>query len=111
MGRSEEHKKYHLKTLLDKAAFQTYMLLPDSVKDDYVATVAALKKRFQPVDIEDLCGLEFHMLTQDTQSVEQVGMELQRLAKRAFPGLIGKDLDRLLCGRFYQALLPKNQVS
>ena len=34
-------------------------------------------------------------------------MELQRLAKRAFPGLIGKDLDRLLCGRFFQALLPK----
>ena len=74
---------------LDKAAFQ---LLPDSV-EDYVATVAALKKRFQPVDIEDLCGLEFHMLTQDTQSVEQVGMELQGLAKRTFPGLIGKDLD------------------
>ena len=34
---------------------------------------------------------------------------MQKLAKRAFPGLVGKDLDRLLKGRFFQALLPKWQ--
>ena len=33
-------------------------------------------------------------------------MELQRLAKRAFPVLTGKDFDRLMKGRFFQALLP-----
>ena len=107
VGWSDEHKKYHLKMLLDKAAFQTFKLLPDSVKVSYTDTVEALKKIFQLVDIEELRGLEFHMLTQETQSIERVGMELQRLAKRAFPGLVGKDLDRLLRGRFYQALLPR----
>ena len=93
--------------MLDKTAFQTYKLLPDSVKASYPATIEALKKRFKPVDMEELRRLEFHMLTQDAQSIEELGMELQRLTKRAFLTLIGKDLDRLLRGRFYQALLPK----
>ena len=34
---------------------------------------------------------------------------MQKLAKRAFPCLSGKDLDRLLKGHFFQALLPKWQ--
>ena len=36
-------------------------------------------------------------------------MELQRLAKRAFPKLKGKDFDRLVKGRFFHALLPRWQ--
>ena len=36
-------------------------------------------------------------------------MELQKLAKRAFPGLVGKDLDQLSKGQFFQAPLPKWQ--
>ena len=47
------------------------------------------------------------MLTQDAQSIEELGIALIRLAKRTFPTLVGKDLDRLLWERFYQALLPK----
>ena len=109
VGWSEEHKKYQLSILLDKNAYQTYRLLPDSVKAIYKETVESLKKKFEPVDTEELRGLEFHQLTQVNQSVEQLGLELQKLAKRAFPGLVGKDLDRLLKGRFYQALLPKWQ--
>ena len=66
----------------------------------------ALKYRFKPVDIEELQVIEFHQLVQGTQSVEELGIELQKLAKRAFPVLTGKDLDRLLKGRFFQALLP-----
>ena len=95
--------------LLDKSAFQTYRLLPDSVKTSYSATVEALKSRFKPVDIEELRGMEFHQLVQKTQSVEELGIELQRLAKRAFPILTGKDLDRLLKGWFFQALLLRWQ--
>lgn len=106
---SEDHKKYHLKMSLDKTAFQAYRLLPDSVKVSYSDTVGALKKRFKPVDIEELRGIEFHQMTQDKQSIEQLGLDLQRMAKRAFPSLTGKDLDRLLKGRFFQALLPKWQ--
>ena len=62
----------------------------------YKETVEALQKRFKLVDIEELRGFEFHQLTQGSQSVEQLGIELQKLAKRAFPTLMGKDLDRLL---------------
>ena len=41
--------------------------------------------------------------------MEQLGLQLQKVAKRAFPTLVGKDLDRLMKGRFFQALLPKWQ--
>ena len=95
--------------LLDRNAFQAYRLLPESVKSSYNNTVEALQKRFKPVDIEELRGFEFHQLTQVSQSVEQLGIQLQKLAKRAFPALEGRDLDRLLKGRFFQALLPKWQ--
>ena len=109
VGWSEDHKKYQLKMLLDRNAFQAYRLLPESVKSSYKNTVEALQKRFKPVDIEELRGLEFHQLTQVSQSVEQLGIQLQKLAKRAFPALEGRDLDRLLKGRFFQALLRKWQ--
>ena len=62
VGWSEDHKRYNLKMLLDKSAFQTYLLLPDDVKASYSATVEALRSRFKPVDIEELRGMEFHQL-------------------------------------------------
>ena len=106
-GWSEEHKLYHLKMSLDKSAFQTYRLLPASVKTSYSTTVDALKERFRPVDIEELRGMEFHQMTQKSgQTVEQMGIELQKLAQKAFPTITGKDLDRLLKGHFFQALMP-----
>ena len=40
---------------------------------------------------------------------EELGLELQKLAKRAFPTVNGKDFDRLLKGRLFQALLPRWQ--
>ena len=95
--------------LLDKSAFQTYHLLPDDVKVSYSATVEALRSRFKPVDIEELRGMEFHQLVQKDQSVEALGLEFQRLAKRAFPVLTDKDFDRLMKGRFSQVLLPRWQ--
>ena len=109
VGWSDDLCRYHLKMLLRKLAFQAYRLLPEEVKASYSATVSALKSWFKPVDIEELRGMEFHQLVQRDQSVEQLGLEMQRLAKRALPGLTGKDLDRLLKGRFFQALLPKWQ--
>ena len=39
-----------------------------------------------------------------SRSVEELGLELQRVAKRAFPALFGNDLDRLLKGCYFQAL-------
>ena len=49
VGWPDEHRKYHLKMLLDKAAFQTCRLLPDSVKANYSETIEALRKRFKPI--------------------------------------------------------------
>ena len=109
VGWSEHRKRYNLKMLLDKSAFQTYGLLPDDVKSNYSATVEALRSRFKPVDIEELRGMEFHQLIQTDQSVEALGLALQRLAKRAFSMLKGKDFYRLVKGRFFQALLPRWQ--
>ncbi|ETX01158.1 MAG: hypothetical protein ETSY2_37740 [Candidatus Entotheonella gemina] len=108
-GWTDDLRSYHLKMRLSKNAFQTYRLLPEEVKANYSATVSALKSKFKPIDIEELRGMEFHQVVQKGQSIEQLGLELQKLAKRAFPCLSGKDLDRLLKGRFFQALLPKWQ--
>ena len=64
---------------------------------------------FNLLDIEELRGLEFHQLMQEKRSVEQLGMVLQKLARKAFPKMDVKEFDRLVKGRFYQALLPKWQ--
>ena len=46
---------------------------------------------------------------QDKQSVEELGIALQKLARKASPTSGVKEFDRLLKGQFYQALLPKWQ--
>ena len=46
---------------------------------------------------------------QTKETVQQLGIEIQRLGRKAFPSMIGKEFDRLLKGRFYQALLVKWQ--
>ena len=75
-----------------------------------VQAAEALRKRFRPVDIEELRGLEFHRNTQvDGESVKLLGLELQRLGRRAFPSTEGPEFDRLLKGRFFQALHTKWQ--
>ena len=64
----------------NKSAFQTYRLLSDDVKA-YSATVEALGSRFKLVDIEELREMEFHQLMQKDQTVEELGLEFQSLAK------------------------------
>ena len=46
------------------------------MKASYSETVEALRKWFKPVDIEELCGIEFYQMVQDSQSVEELGLEL-----------------------------------
>ena len=81
-GWSEDLRRYHLKMRLSKTAFQTYRLLPEDVKASYSATVSVLRSKLKPVDIEELRGMEFHQLVQKNQSVEQLGLQLQKVAKR-----------------------------
>ena len=82
-------------------------MLPDSDKKDIKSTVEALRNQFKPKDIEELRGLEFHHLTQGTESIEQLGIHIQQLGQKAFPSITGKEFDWLLKGQFYQALLVK----
>lgn len=96
---------------LSKKAFQTNRLLPNDVNTSYGTTVSALKARFKAVDIEELRGMEFNQVIQKAQSVQRLGLELQKLAKRAFPCLSGKDFNRQMKGHFFQELLPKCQRS
>ena len=103
-GWSPEQSLYQFKSHLSKIALQAFRFLPKKDKSGYELAVAAMKKRFTSVDIE-LHGVEFHSLVQENQSAEQLGLELQRLAHKAFPSLSGDDLDRMLKGRFYTACL------
>ena len=108
-GWSVDQKKYRLKMHLDKTAFQTFCMLSKETKQSYSAVVEALRKRFQPVDIEELRGAEFYQIYQKNESVEEIGIKLQAAARKAFPSLIGKEHDRLMKGRFFQSLAPRWQ--
>ena len=43
------------------------------------------------------------------ESIDQLGISIQQLGRKAFPSIVGKDFDRLLKGHFYQTLLVKWQ--
>ena len=82
-------------------------MLPDSEKSEVEVVIAALRKWFKPGGIKELCGLEFHHQTQGDETIEQLGLSIQQLGRKAFPSITGKDFDRSLKG--YQALLIKWQ--
>ena len=95
---------------LDKTALDVYRMIPVCERQTVSDAVAALRKCLTPKDIEELHGLEFHRHAQESnESVEQLDISIQQLERKVFPGLPGKDFDRLLKGRFYQALLVKWQ--
>ena len=109
-GWSREEQLYQLKLHLDKSALEVFRMLPKVECDTLEHAVTALKKRFKPADIEELRGLEFYHRAQGgSETVEQLGLSIQRLGRKAFPSMTGKEFDRLLKGRFYQALLVKWQ--
>ena len=95
-GWSEEQKLFQLKAHLEKTAEHTVRMLSEEEKSTYARVVVALQKWFRSLDIEELRGLECHQLMPDKQSVEELGKELQKF-------------DRIMKGRFYQALLPRWQ--
>ena len=50
--------------------------------------------------------MEFHRRVQGDEAIQELGMDLQKLAHKTFPSMEGKDFDCMLKGRFYQALHP-----
>ena len=108
-GWTPEQQLYHMKLLLDRTATEVFCMLPEEDRSDFDKAVSALRQRFKPVDIEELRGLKFHHKTQGGESVEQFGISIQQLGRKAFPSMTGKELYRLLKGRFFQALNVKWQ--
>ncbi len=51
---------YQLKLHLDKTAAEVFRVLPREEKYSFKLAMESMKKRFQPVDIEELRGLQFH---------------------------------------------------
>ena len=103
-------KLCQLKLHLMKTAEQVSRSLTSEQKDLYSNIVSALKAKFRPIGIEELKGWEFHRRhIEGDESVEQLGMDIQKLGRKAFPTLTGREFDRLLKGRFYQALITKWQ--
>ena len=68
---------HHLKLLLEKT--------------DYDKATTALCKRFKLVDIEELRGLEFHDRMLGKETIEELGMDLHTLGRKAFPSSHGKE--------------------
>ena len=93
---SEEQKLYQLKMHLERTALQVFRMLPEDSKKAYSEAVGSLKKRFRPVNIEELKGIEFHQKMQTSESIKKLGITLQPLGKKAFPGIGEKEFDRLL---------------
>ena len=108
-GWTSEQKLHQLKLLLDKTAGEVFLFLPEDERSNYDKATQSLKKWFRTGDIKELRGLEFHHRTQGSETVEQLGIDLQRLGRKAFPSSQGKEFDRLLKGRFFQALHVKWQ--
>ena len=104
VGWSKSQQLHQLKLLLEETALRAFRMFPEADREDYDKAKSALKSRFRAVDIEELRGLEFHHKVQSDETVEELGMELQRLGNKAFPSIRGRELDRLLKGRFFQAL-------
>jgi len=79
-------------------------MLPDADHSSYQKATEALCSRFKSVDIEELRGLEFHHKVQGDEFIEELGIVLQALGRKAFPSSHGREFDQLLKGRFFQAL-------
>ena len=108
-GWDEDNQLYFLKLLLDKTTLETFRMLSDSDKSGIEAAISALRWRFKPGGVEELRGLEFYHRTQGNETIEQLGLSIQQLGRKAFPSITGKNFDRLLKAWFYQALLVKWQ--
>lgn len=92
-GWEEEQQLYHLKLHLEKTAREVFRMLPEQDRNDFNRAVTALRKRFRPADIEELRGLEFHHRMQGDETIEQLGISIQQLGRKAFPSIVGKEFD------------------
>ena len=94
---------------LEKYALQIFHVLPEGEQKDYDTVVKKLKERFHSVDIEELKRIKFHHRMQKGETVEQLGIDLRELGRKAFPKIVGTELDCNLKAGLFQALHTKWQ--
>ena len=58
-------------------------MMPDDDRKSFDKVVAHLKKRFRPIDIAELSGLEFHQKSQGEDSVEQLGLDFANSGEKS----------------------------
>lgn len=92
-GWSVAQQLHQLKLLLGKTALRVFRVLPDTDRSSYKKAMDALHGCFKLVDIEELRGLEFHHKVQGDKSVEELGMVLQELGRKAFSSSHGREFD------------------
>ena len=72
VGWSEAQQLHQLKLLLEKMASKVFRMFPVEDKASYAKAKAALKGRFQSVELR---GMEFHRLVQSKETVEELGSD------------------------------------
>ena len=109
---NENQKLFQLKSHLEKTAAHVVRMMLSEVRVKYTSVVSTLRKRFQLLDIEELKGLEFHQLIQVKQSVKELGVVLQKLARKVFPESGVKEFDQALLPNWQRKLgTPKTDES
>ena len=98
-GWGAEQKLHQLKLLMENTVLQVLHTL---LTTDY-KIIDTLRSHFKAVDIEGWNS------TIESRRMRALGLELQALGRKAFPSIQGKEFDRLLKGRFFQALHVKWQ--
>ena len=92
-GWSEAEQGSHLASALRGSALQVLDDLPPHEKKDRNCIILALKRRFDPGQIESLRRIEFkNRIKRRNENYTDYGYTLKRLARRAFPQ---SDLDTL----------------
>ena len=92
---TEETKLCQLKLHLSKVADQAFQMLFKDVKSSYERVVDTLKERFGSVEMKEWKSMEFHRRVQSDETILELGMDLQKLTRRAFPLMADKELDRM----------------
>ena len=96
-GWTTEHQLYQLKSHLDHTARDMFRMIPETERDTLGKAIVALGKRFKPKDIEELRGIEFYHVMQGSDTIEQLGITVQRLGRRAFPSMNARDVFSKRC--------------
>ena len=101
----DHHKAQYLRVSLRGAANQFLRTLPEHKKQDYNQLVTLLGRRFNPDNQRELFRAELKNVTrEDKQTLPELGEEVRRLARMAYPNAPEDMLDGIGKDHFIDAL-------